>query len=159
WPALDGLSVRWGVEADGKEGAATLVVEDRSSLSVRFPRPAGAYTSIIVNREDGRGEEARFSYGDFADGFGLHYRSSNEVVRPGGSYRKRISIRDASSCLGDADPFRRPGNYSVTYETVFEFLFGERDGPEAGRSPVRLPVQARKVFTMGERGPSPGDEA
>jgi hypothetical protein len=63
------------------------------------------------------------------------------VLKPGERFEQQFSLEEAYS-------FDQPGNYEITFTTVLEILVGEKNGPYAEMSPIRLPVFTKEQFTV-----------
>jgi hypothetical protein len=134
----------------------TLIVDNNSNQTLRFPRPGGngPLVSVSIKRTDGSyandffypdNELSGKNQGGIGSiGFDVFTWEIAEKVptitlRAGETYRQELSLQAAFDEGQESLPFK-PGEYSVTFSTELPILIGEKNGLWAELSPVRLPV-------------------
>lgn len=68
------------------------------------------------------------------------------TLAPRKRFEQRLSVENAYQ-------FEQPGEYEVTFSTVVSVLVGDRSGPFAEVSPVRLLAEKTEVFSVSEEKP------
>lgn len=137
----------------------TLVVHNVSDQTLRFPHPGGSggNVSVSIKRVDGN-YTSEFFYPDDklskqenligSIGFDqftwdIARKVPTITLKPGETYRQELLLQTA---FDEAKKVPLgPGEYKVTFSTELQILIGEKDGPWAELSPVRLPVASTAV--------------
>jgi hypothetical protein len=145
---------------DATGGAATLVVHNRSTETIRFPEPGlhGTHVRIALTSTS---QPPAYSFSGFvpqdllikASGAPLSPilvdrftwdaadRLPTRSVAPGGTYRLRLPLTDVIQAIrGDRSERVAAGEYTVRLSTELHLLVGEREGPWRDFVPIRLPV-------------------
>jgi hypothetical protein len=138
-------------------GSVTLVIENRSHETIRVPHRGGlmGHVTVQAQRTDGTFSSSGF-YPETAlleasgiapassfplDGYS--WRALDTVptitIQPGGTFR--LSLPVSALMAQQARPWPA-GEYTVTFATRLDVLIGERTGPWADVSPVRLDVRS-----------------
>jgi len=134
-----------------REGAVTrstrapvvLTVDNGSQATIRFPQRGAMMESISLEIAL---KEPPSHWGLFypweklshtnvmPDTYSWDFPGIPSVtLKPGEHFEQHFLLQDAFS-------FDQPGDYQVTFATVFSVLVGEKDGPFAGVCPIRIPA-------------------
>jgi hypothetical protein len=134
-----------------REGAVTrstrvpvvLIVDNLSQATIRFPERGammeGISLSIVLKEPPSQWalfypwEKLRYT-NVMPDTYSWDFPEIPSVtLKPGEHFEQHFLLQDAFS-------FDRPGDYQVTFATVFSVLVGEKDGPFAAVCPIRIPA-------------------
>ncbi|MGH9239998.1 MAG: hypothetical protein ACRD3G_18300 [Vicinamibacterales bacterium] len=147
------------------EASAVLTIHNRSNQTIRFPHRGVMFENVAVMLNKTSGErwagsffvpqmsllkaaalerspiaETRFSWA-------LADRVPTVVLAPGSTYRLELPWTEILAGLGDSQ--RIPaGEYEVRLSTTVQVLVGERNGPFAELSPLRLTVTSVAPATL-----------
>ena len=141
----------------------TLMIDNKSSQTLRIARLGGSgpLLSVSIERTDGSYAnsffypDAELSGKDQGRGllaFDLYTWEMAEKVptitlRAGESYRQELSLQAAFDEAEKNLPFN-PGEYKVRFSTALQILIGNKNGPWADLSPVRLPVSVTATYRL-----------
>ncbi|MDQ1636809.1 MAG: hypothetical protein QOF62_148 [Pyrinomonadaceae bacterium] len=142
----------------------TLIVNNNSSQTLRFPRLGGngPLVSVSIKRIDGSYANDFFYpdnelSGKNQGGIGsigfdtftweIAKKVPTITVRAGETYRQELSLQAAFD-EGQKSLSFSPGEYRVTFSTELPILIGEKNGPWADLSPVRLPANTTAMCVL-----------
>lgn len=147
------------------DAAAVLTIHNRSNQTIRFPHRGVMFENVAVRLNKTSGErwvggffvplmsllkaaalersliaETRFSWS-------LIDRVPTVVLAPGSTYRLELPWAEILAGLGDSQ--RIPaGEYEARISTTVQLLVGERNGPFAELSPLRLTITSVAPATL-----------
>lgn len=128
-----------------------LTVDNRSQATIRFPQRGAMMEGVSLNivRKEPAFHSALFfpweklsQSNTMPDKYSWDFSEIPSVtLKPGQHFEQHF-------LLGDAFLFDKPGDYQVTFATVFSVLVGEKDGPFADACPIRIPATGSANFVV-----------
>lgn len=142
-----------------REGAITkstqvpivLTVDNGSQATIRFPQRGAMMEGVgldIVRKEPAFHSALFFPWEKLSQSNTMPDKYSwdfpeipSVTLKPGQHFEQHFLLEDAFS-------FDKPGDYQVTFATVFSVLVGEKDGPFADACPIRIPATGSANFVV-----------
>ena len=142
-----------------REGAITksthvpvvLTVDNGSQTTIRFPQRGAMMEGVsldIVRKEPAFHSALFFPWEKLSqsntmpDTYGWDFPEIPSVtLKPGRHFEQHFLLEDAFS-------FDEPGDYQVTFATVFSVLVGAKDGPFADACPIRILTTGSANFVV-----------
>jgi hypothetical protein len=129
----------------------TLTVDNGSQATIRFPQRGAMMEGISLEivRKDPVFHSALFfpweklsHSNSMPDTYGWDFPEIPSVtLKPGEHFEQNFLLEDAFS-------FDQAGDYHVTFTTVFSMLVGEKDGPFADVSPIKILATGSAIFVV-----------
>ena len=128
-----------------------LTVDNDSKATIRFPQRGAMMEGLTLQviRKDPAFQSDFFypwkklSHSRFVpDTYSWDYTDIPSVtLKPGEHFEQKFLLKDAFF-------FDKAGDYRISIGTVFSVLVGEKDGPFANVSPIRIPATASAHFVV-----------